>query len=180
MRERFQLITDRFASCQAQWLNVHVDFPLLQRIALPITIGSVRYPGIKIHETRIIRLLEVLLHGGSHVSGWTAKQIHQAVLTTFGIAEKSYRLNQLRYDLRKLKGHGLLQRDGSRYVYHLTNKGLQVALLFLFFHKRLCGPLANSRFHHQPDHAHRPNSKLESAYHKADKAIQDIVDLLAA
>lgn len=180
VRERFQLITDRFASCQAQWLNVHVDFPLLQRIALPITIGSVRYPGIKIHETRIIRLLEVLLHGGSHVSGWTAKQIHQAVLTTFGIAEKSYRLNQLRYDLRKLKGHGLLQRDGSRYVYHLTNKGLQVALLFLFFHKRLCGPLANSRFHHQPDHAHRPNSKLESAYHKADKAIQDIVDLLAA
>ena len=180
VRERFQLITDRFASCQAQWLNVHVDFPLLQRIALPITIGSVRYPGIKIHETRIIRLLEVLLHGGSHVSGWTAKQIHQAVLTTFGIAEKSYRLNQLRYDLRKLKGHGLLQRDRSRYVYHLTNKGLQVALLFLFFHKRLCGPLANSRFHHQPDHAHRPDSKLESAYHKADKAIQDIVDLLAA
>jgi hypothetical protein len=49
-------------------------------------------------------------------------------------------LNQLRYDLRKLKGHGLLQRDGSRYAYFLTAKGLQVALLFLFFHKRLCGP----------------------------------------
>src|SRR5207249_12326015 len=32
-------------------LNVHVDFPLLQRIALPITIGSVRYPGIKIHRS---------------------------------------------------------------------------------------------------------------------------------
>jgi hypothetical protein len=53
-------------------------------------------------------------------------------------------------------------------------------ILFLFFHKRLCGPLANSRFHHRPDPAHRPSSKLEAAYHKADKAIQDIVDLLAA
>ena len=180
VRERFQVITDRFAACQAQWLNVHVDFPLLQRIALPIAIGSVRYPGIKIHETRIIRLLEVLLHGGSNVSGWTAKQIHQAVLTTFALAEKSYSLNQLRYDLRKLKGHALLRRDGSRYAYHLTSKGLQVALLFLFFHKRLCGPLANSRFHHQPDAAHRPDSKLEAAYHRADQAIQDIVDLLAA
>ena len=52
---------------QAQWLNVHVDFPLLQRLALPITIGAVRYPGIKIHDPRVIRLLEVLLHGGSHV-----------------------------------------------------------------------------------------------------------------
>src|SRR6266853_487734 len=180
VRKRFQIITDRFADCQAQWLNVHVDFPLLQRLALPVTIGTVRYPGIKIHEPRIIRLMEVLLHGGTTVGGWTAKQIHEAVLTTFRLPEKTYGLNQLRYDLRKLKGHGLLQRDGSRYAYHLTAKGVQVALLFLFFHKRLCGPWANSRFHHKPDPQHCPKSKLEVAYHKADKAIQDIVELLAA
>jgi hypothetical protein len=180
VRERFQTITDRFAGFQAQWLNVHVDFPLLQRLALPITIGAVRYPGIKIHDPRVIRLLEVLLHGGTYLGGWTAKQIHHAVLATFHLSDSAYRLNQLRYDLRKLKGHGLLQRDGSRYAYHLTPKGVQVALLFLFFHKRLCGPLANSRLHHRPDPQHQPASKLEAAYHRADKAIQQIVDLLAA
>ncbi len=64
VRTTFQLITDRFAGFQAEWLNVHVDFPLLQRLAHPITIGAVRYPGLKIHEPRIIRLFEVLLHGG--------------------------------------------------------------------------------------------------------------------
>jgi hypothetical protein len=180
VRKTFQTITDRFAGFQAQCLNVHVDFPLLQRLALPVTADSVRYPGIKIHDLRIIRLLEVLLHGGNTVGGWTAKQIHSAVLTTFQLAPKDYGLNQLRYDLRKLKGHALLQRDGRRYAYRLTSKGVQVALLFLFFHKRLCGPLANSRFHHQPDSANRPNSKLEAAYHKADRAIEKIVDLLAA
>ncbi len=180
VRKRFQIVTDRFAAFQAECLNVHVDFPLLQRLALPITIGSVRYPGIKIHDTRMIRLLEVLLHGGNTVGGWTAKQIHNAVLTTFQLSASAYGLNQLRYDLRKLKGHRLLERDGSRYAYRLTAKGVQVALLFLFFHKRLCGPLANSRFHHRPDPAHRPNSKLEAAYHKADKAIEAIVELLAA
>jgi hypothetical protein len=180
VRKRFQAITDRFAGFQAQCLNVHVDFPLVQRMALPVTVGSVRYPGIRIQDPRMARLLEVLLHGGSTVGGWTAKQIHQAVLTTFQLSENRYGLNQLRYDLRKLKGHGLLERDGSRYAYRLTPKGVHVALLFLFFHKRLCGPLANSRFHHQSDSRYRPESKLEVAYHKADKAIQDIVDLLAA
>jgi hypothetical protein len=180
VRQTFQAITGRFAGYQAQWLNVHVDFPLLQRIALPITIGSVRYPGIKIHDVRVIRLCEVLLHGGTHVGGWTAKQIHQAVLTTFRLSDRNYGLNQLRYDLRKLKGHGLLERDGSRYAYRLTAKGVQVALLFLFFHKRLCGPIANSCFHNRPDPHHRPNSRLEAAYHRADKAIQNIVDVLAA
>ena len=180
VRKRFQILTGRFAGFQAQCLNVHVDFPLLQRIALPITIGSVRYPGIKIHDARIIRLLEVLLHNGSTVGGWTAKQIHEAVVTAFQLSGNQYGLNQLRYDLRKLKGHGLLERDGRRYAYRLTTKGVDVALLFLFFHKRLCGPPANSRFHHKPDPANRPASKLEAAYHKAGKAIENIVNLLQA
>src|ERR1700688_868000 len=177
-------------------------FTSTSRIALPINIGSVRYPGIKIHDRRVIRLLEVLLHGSTHVGGWTAKEIHQSVRpighqpspagnhgrkpgpdgspTIFALSERSYGLNQLRYDLRKLKGHAPIERDGSRYAYRLTSKGIQVALLFLFFHKRLCGPLANSRFHHRPNPQHRPNSRLEAAYHRADKAIQNIVDLLAA
>ena len=34
VREKFQAITNRFASFQAQWLNVHVDFPLLQRLGI--------------------------------------------------------------------------------------------------------------------------------------------------
>jgi len=56
VRHKFHGIVSRFAAFQAQWLNVHTDFPLLQKIALPTTVGSVRYPGIKIHDTRIIRL----------------------------------------------------------------------------------------------------------------------------
>jgi len=180
VRERFIEITDRFAGFQAECLNVHVDFPLLQRIALPITHGSSKVPGIKIHDARMIRLMEVLMHVGTRISGWSAKQIHEAVLSSFQLTEKQYGLNQCRYDLRKLKAHALLQRDGKRYAYRLTDKGVQLALLFLFFHKRLCGPLANSRFHHKPDHAAKPDSKLETAYYKADAAIQQIVELLAA
>src|SRR5258705_1506379 len=112
VRERFQTITGRFAGFQAQWLSANVDSRLLQRLALPITIGAVRYPGIKIHDPRVIRLLEVLLHGGSHVGGWTAKQIHRAVLTAFHLSDTAYRLNQLRYDLRKLKSLPL-RRQGA-------------------------------------------------------------------
>jgi hypothetical protein len=176
VRHKFQAIINRFAGFQAQRLNVPVDSALLRRMALPITIGSVRYPGIKIQDTRVIRLLEVLLHGDTQLGGWTAKEIHQAVLTAFHLSDKAYGLNQLRYDLRKLNGHGL----PAGYAYRLSLKGAQVALLFLFFHKRLCGPLANSCFHHRPDPQHRPDSRLEAAYHRADKAIEHIVDLLAA
>ena len=180
VREKLLAVTDRFAAFQAQWLNVHVDFPLLQRLALPIAVGTTNYPGIKIHDTRMIRLMEVLLHSGTVVSGWTARQIHEALLTTFAIRADRYGLNQLRYDLRKLKAHGLMARDGKRYAYRLTEKGTKVALLFILFHKQLCGPLANSLFHHQPATAPRPKSKLETALYKADRSIQSIIQLLEA
>ena len=48
----------------------------------------------------------------------------------------------------------------------------------MLFHQRLCGPLADSLFHHQPNHDARPNSKLEAAYHKADQSIHNIIQLL--
>jgi hypothetical protein len=180
VRQKFLALTDRFAGFQAQYLNVHVDFPLLQRLALPITVATAKFPGIKIHDTRMIRLMEVLLHGGTTVGGWRAKDIRSAILTTFAIAADRYGLNQLRYDLRKMKAHGLVERDGKRYAYRLTDKGTKVALLFVLFHKQLCGPLANSLFHHQPDSATRPKSKLETAFHKADDSIRNIIHLLEA
>jgi hypothetical protein len=180
VRQKFLAVTDRFAAFQAECLNVHADFPLLQRLALPIALGTTRYPGIKIHDTRMIRLMEVLLHGGTTVGGWPARDIHHAILTTFRIGEDRYGLNQLRYDLRKMKAHGLLQRDGGRYAYRLSDKGTKVALLFVLFHKQLCGPLANSLFHHRPATTPRPKSKLETAFHKADDSLANIIQLLEA
>jgi hypothetical protein len=180
VREKFLLITDRFAAFQAQTLNVHVDFPLLQRLALPVTLGTARFPGIKIHDTRMIRLMEVLLHGGTRLAGWRASQIHQAVLTTYALAPSRYGLNQLRYDLRKMRAHGLLERDGQRYAYRLTDQGVKVAVLLLLFHQRLCGPLAHSVFRHRPDRNHLSNTRLEAAFHKADNSIRDIIELLEA
>jgi hypothetical protein len=90
-----------------------------------------------------------------------------------------YGLNQLRYDLRKMKGRRLLERDGKRYAYSLSEKGTKVALTFILFHQKLCGPLANSFFHHQPDPALRPKSKLETAFHKTATSIQNIIPLCA-
>jgi hypothetical protein len=181
LRRKLVAATDRFAGFEAQSLNVHVDFPLFQRMALPVTSGKTKIAGIKIHDTRMMRLMEVLLHGGTQLNGWRSADIHQAVLATFGLDASTYTLTQLRYDLRKLKAHGLLERIGRSYSYRLSDKGVKAALMFILFHKRVCGPLANSLFHHRPDEVLKPPlSKIETAYHKADQAIQTVLDLLAA
>ena len=180
LRQRLVAVTDRLADFEADLLNVHVDFPLFQRLALPIQVGRSKIPGIKIQDTRMMRLMEVLLHGGSQLVGWRTAQIHQSIQAAFGLTAEQYTLTQLRYDLRKMKGHGLLERDGRRYCYRLTDKGKRVAAMFVLFHQRICGPLANSLFHHRPEKTAKPPARIEAAYHRADAAIQKLVDLVAA
>jgi hypothetical protein len=177
-RERSIGVLDRFAGLQANALNVHFDFPLFQRLALPITHVNTRIAGIKIHDTRMIRLMETIMHAGVCLDGWTSALLHKNIVAAYG--QPQYTINQLRYDLRKMKAHGLVERNGNHYSYLLTDKGMQVAAMFVLFHKRICGPLANSLFHHRPKNIHVIDSKLEKAYHKADDSIGKIVDLLAA
>lgn len=181
VRTRLYQVLDRFAGQQAVNLNVHDEFSLLRRIALPVEDGNKRTAGIRVQDVRVIRLLEVLLHAGTAIGGWSARQIHEAVLDRFELTANRYNLNSLRYDLRKLKGHGLLERDAGRYAYRLTEKGHRVAILFMLFHQRLCGPVAGSHFQHRPDERHCPrSSQLERSYYKADKAIDEIVSILRA
>jgi hypothetical protein len=180
VRQKLAAVTDRFAGFEAEALNVHVDYPLFEQLASPITAGKTRVPGIKIQDTRMIRLMEVLLHAGSKITGWRTTDIHQAILAAFALKAPDYTLTQLRYDIRKLKNHGLLERDGKLYAYRLTPKGNKSALLFVLFHKRVCGPLANSLFNkpHQP--TPKPPTPIETAYRKANNSIEQVIQLLAA
>lgn len=180
LRQTLLTATDRLASFEAESLNVHVDFPLFQRIALPVTTGRTKIPGIKIQDTRVMRIMEVLLHRGSQLCGWRTVDIHTAVREVFGVVAATYSLTQLRYDLRKMKAHGLVEREGRRYAYRLTDKGIRVAALFVLFHKRVCGPLANTLFQRRPDKSAPLCSPIETAYYQADAAIQKLVDLVAA
>jgi hypothetical protein len=180
LRHKLAGITDRFAGFESQSLNVHVDFPLFQRMALPVT--GRQNQNRRNQDSR---------HPDDATDGSTAArrhatqrmaspEIHQAILTTFGLTTSTYTLTQLRYDLCKMKAHGLLERIGRAYCYRLSDKGTKAALMFILFHHRVCGPPANSLFHHRPDETLKPPCKIETAFHKADQTIQQVLDLLAA
>jgi hypothetical protein len=96
LRDKLLAATDRLAAVEADLLNVHVDFPLFERLAKPIAVGRTRIPGLKIHDTRVLRLMEVLLHAGSQLTGWRTAQMHTAVLAAFSLTPAAYSLTQLR------------------------------------------------------------------------------------
>lgn len=180
VKEKFQEITDRFANFQAQLFNNHFDFNLISKLAQPVIVGKTKISGIQLHNKRLIRLMEALLHSGGSITEWKTKYLHKYILDNYRLDEKDYTLNQLRYDLRKLRVHGIVERVGKSYRYRLTEYGKKVCLSFVLFHKKLHGPISNSMFNFKPNQNIKVKSKFEKAYHRIDKEIDKFISLMAA
>jgi hypothetical protein len=181
IRERFQQITDRFAQTQAEHLNVHGQFDVLARLAKPLIQGKTKVAGIKLENTRLMRLLELLMQGaGGHFRKWTTARVHQALLDAYNLKPKDYTLTQLRYDLRKFRLHGLIERVPKSYAYRFTSKGTKLSILLVQLRKRIYGPLGFALFRTRPNSEFIPDCRFEKAYLKVEKAIDETIALMAA
>ena len=177
---KLQAVNDRFANAQAENLNVEMDYPLLDKLAQPCRLKSQRMAGIRIENDRIIRLLEILMHSSSQLGGLSAAHIHQATLQAHQLTADQYTRNQLAYDLRKLKAHGLIERPDNRYVYALSDYGRKAAAILVIVRNRILRPIAGSLFERPPKSALKPNSTLQAQYRRTTKSFNDLIDLLKA
>jgi hypothetical protein len=180
-RRSFEGILDRFAANQARNFNVHGQDDLLARLAKPVRLGKSKMAGIRLDQVRMMRLLEVLLRrGAGSLGGWTAKELRNAILDAFELKSRQYSPGAIRYDLRKLRAHHLIQRIPHTQRYRLTTKGQKTAILTSLLRKRVYGPLAASAFVHRPAPEPIPTSRIESAYRKADQAFDQLMHAMAA
>ncbi len=177
---KLQAVNERFADAQAENLNVEMDYPLLEKLAKPCRLKSQRMAGIRIENDRIIRLLEVLMHSAGHLHGQSSADIHQAVLEAHQLTPQQYTRNQLAYDLRKLKAHGLIERPNSRYVYVLSDYGRKAAAMLVIIRNRILRPIAGSLFDRSPKPSLKPNSKLQAQYRRTTRSFHDLIALLKA
>jgi hypothetical protein len=177
---KLQAVNDRFAEAQAENLNVEMDYPLLEKLAQPCRLKSQRIAGIRIENDRIIRLLEILMHSSSQLAGLSAAEIHQSILEAHQLSPEQYTRNQLAYDLRKLRAHGLIERPDNRYVYALSDYGRKAAAMLVIVRNRILGPIAGSLFHGPPKSSLQPNSALQVQYRRTTKSFNDLIALLKA
>ena len=181
LRSHCQEVTERWTQLQAQHLNVHGQLDLVARLAKPVIQGHTKVAGIKLEHTRVMHLLEVLLQkANGNLRTWTMAKLHHAIVDQFSLKPGTYTLFQLRYDLRKLRVHGLVERIPHTYYYRFNTNGLKQAILLVQLRRRIYGPLAFGLLHHRPNHKHSPHSVFERAYFKVEHAVDDLIDLLAA
>lgn len=175
--ERMTTTNQRYLDLQAELLDSTVDTGQLAALVQPTLQGNRRIPGIKLHDERVIRLLDALLHPGGLVADWTTRDAHTRVLERHRLSEADYRLTQLRYDLAKLRAKGLVERIGKTRRYRVTALGLKLGTLLVKVRTRLLGPLCTI-----PADSPRPRSKhpsaVEAALRQVDVALNNLCQTL--
>src|SRR6266851_8642191 len=174
LRDKLAATNERCLALQADLLASTVDAGQLAGLAKPTLVGHRRVPGLKLHDDRVIRLLETLLHPGGFVRDWTSRELHTRVVARHRLAADDYRLSQLRYDLSKLRAKGLVERIGKSRRYCLTPIGLKLGVLLVKLRLRLLGPLASLIQQPNTNASPRHLNSVDAAYREVDTALDHL------
>jgi hypothetical protein len=176
--ERMAGTNQRYLDLQAELLDSTVDTGQLAALAQPTVLGKRRVPGIKLHDDRVIRLLDTLLHPGGLIADWTSRDAYTRIISRHRLAESHYRLSQLRYDLTKLRAKGLVERIGKTRRYRVTVLGLKLGIVLVKARTQLLGPLCSLASASQPRLPTDNPSRVEATLRQLDADLNTLCQSL--
>ncbi|MGB7962845.1 MAG: hypothetical protein WCF12_07810 [Propionicimonas sp.] len=113
--------------------------PAFERIAMPsVDADGRRTPALRFGDPRVMALLGALCVALNSL-GFTNRSLRAQVTKLLGTP---YSVNQMSYDLSRLRLNGLIQRRPHTNTYQLTAEGIRVAVFYTKVHNRVLRPLA--------------------------------------
>jgi hypothetical protein len=112
--------------------------PAFERVAQStLTEDGRRSPALRFGDPRVMALLGALCVG-LNALGFTNRSLRARVSHLLGVG---HTVNQMSYDLARLRTKGMIRRRPGTNTYDLTPDGLRVAIFYTKVHDRLLGPL---------------------------------------
>jgi hypothetical protein len=138
---------------------------LFERIHQPYVREGQRTGALRFGDPRAMALAGALCLMVHAVTGFTNKGLRGRVA---GLLSADYSANQMSYDLRRLRLHGLIERIPGTNTYTTTPEGIRVAVFFTKLQRRLLEPLLA---------ADRPPAppEVRSALATIDRAVKEYV-----
>jgi hypothetical protein len=111
--------------------------PAFERVAQStLTEGGRRSPALRFGDPRVMALLGALCVALNSL-GFTNRSLRAQVSQLLGVPTHAYTLNQMSYDLVRLRSKGLIARRPRTNTYDLTPDGQRVAIFYTKVHDRL-------------------------------------------
>jgi hypothetical protein len=167
---------ERYLEAQQDVLASPIDRGQLERLRQPtVSATGRRTPGLRLDDRRLLAVLQALTHFAYLLGkgGFRTKDLLEDVQRV--LDAPCYKLSQLRYDLAKLRGKGLVHRVKGTQRYQMTPEGYRLAVLYQKLYHRLYAPLTASTLEPvETDERVLPSrkAKLDRLYEAVDKALR--------
>jgi hypothetical protein len=143
------------------------------RLQQPLEVAGQHIPALRFGDPRVQSLLAVLILFVLQPRGFRHKELRPLLAQHRGLDPERLTPNQISYDLRRLRGHGLIERLPKSHRYQLTDQGLKVAYLYQHTLQRVIRPALSKIL----DPNLPPSSPLQRAFqnlhHHLDSFFQE-------
>jgi hypothetical protein len=163
--DKARQVNDRLLMIERAGQGCAIGSALFERTHQPYSSEGQRTGAFRFGDSRAMALAGALCYQVHAVTGFTNASLRGLVA---GLRGSTYTANQMSYDLRRLRLHGLIERVPHTNTYTLTPEGLRVAVFYTKLHRQLLGPLLEA------DH---PPAPLETrrALATIDRTIRDYI-----
>jgi hypothetical protein len=131
-------VNDRLLMIERAGQDCAIGSALFERIHQPYLREGQRTGAFRFGDTRAMALTGTLNAQVHAVTGFTNSSLRGLVA---GLLGRDYSSNQMTYDLRRLRLHGLITRIPHTNTYVLTPEGQRIAVFYPKLKDRLLGPL---------------------------------------
>jgi hypothetical protein len=164
----------RCLDVQQDVLTTYLDRGQLEQLRQPtVSPSGRRVPGLRLDDPRLLALLQAVLSFAYLVGKGTFRTKDLLGDVQCALHNPQYTLNQLRYDLGKLRGKHLVERVKGTQSYQVTAAGYRVGILHLKLYKHLYAPLLAAIGASAPTHVlpRSQQTKLDRLYTQVDQTI---------
>jgi hypothetical protein len=182
LRQTMAAANARYLDVQQDVLETFVDRGRLNELRQPtVSPSGRRTPGLKLDDPRLLAVLQALtcfalLAGRGR---FRTTDLHATVAEALGRTPETYTLGQLRYDLAKLRGKGLVERIAGTQAYRLPSEGYRIAVLYLKLFHRIYAPLTAGTLDPVPWDERLPperRASLDCLYAAVDRALSQLFE----
>jgi len=131
-------VNARLLSVERAGQGCAIGSALFERIHQPYIREGQRTGALRFGDPRAMALTGALTMYVHAVAGFTNKSLRGLVA---GLLGADYTTNQMTYDLRRLRVHGLIERIPRTNTYVMTPEGVRVAAFYTKVHDRVLRPL---------------------------------------
>lgn len=177
LRQSLLRLLSQFQAAQSVVLNTTCHRGELAALAKPGKVNDVATPGIKLENERAIAVLSALPQLSHLPQGFRSQDVRPVVQAALG---SDYTPSQATYDLRKLRGKGLVERQSKSRRFRATPEGLRVAVLLSKLRDNILLPLLPPLYEGNPPSGDpAAPSRLDDYYAVITRGIFQLTEYLA-